>query len=181
MVVFLFGKKMLINKKLTWINIGLTVHNLATRYNYKCRGGKLMKKRRRTEILVKGSMEIAKKLAKEIMDNYPIKTIEEPNNGLVMVKMRETAKKNLFYLGEIFVTEAKVQVEDSIGIGIVYGNNQELAFCLAVIDAAYNGSLKETESWSEILLNEEKNIKIEANKYQAKILKTKVSFETMDI
>ncbi|WZL74711.1 phosphonate C-P lyase system protein PhnG [Clostridiaceae bacterium 35-E11] len=140
-----------------------------------------MKKRRRTEILVKGSIEIAKKLAEEIRDHYHVKAIEEPNNGLVMVKMRETAKKNLFYLGEIFVTEAKVHVEGNLGIGIVYGNNPALAYYLAVINAAYNGGLKETEGWSEILLNEEKNIKIKRDKYRAKVLKTKVSFETMDI
>ncbi|MGF7058766.1 phosphonate C-P lyase system protein PhnG [Brassicibacter mesophilus] len=140
-----------------------------------------MKKRRRTEILVRGSIDIAKKLAEEIINNYNVKIIEEPNSGLVMIKMRETAKKNLFYLGEMFVTEAKVQVENNLGIGIVYGNNQELVYYLAIIDAAYNGSLKETENWSDILINEENNIRIQRDRYQAKVMKTKVSFETMDV
>ncbi|WP_026895644.1 phosphonate C-P lyase system protein PhnG [Clostridiisalibacter paucivorans] len=140
-----------------------------------------MKRRRRTEILIKGSTDIAKKLAQEIIQNYNVKTIEKPNNGLVMIKTRETAKKNLFYLGEIFVTEAKVQVENSLGIGIVQGNNQELAYHLAVIDAAYNGNFKEIKTWLQILLNEEKSIMADNERYKNSVLKTKVNFETMDV
>ncbi|MCG8481817.1 MAG: phosphonate C-P lyase system protein PhnG [Clostridia bacterium] len=140
-----------------------------------------MKRRQRTEILVNGSINVAKKMAEEIMEHYHVKTIEEPNNGLVMIEMRETAKKNLFYLGEMFVTEAKVQVQDSLGIGMVYGNCPELAYYLAVVDAAYNADLKEAGGWSELLLEEEKNIKMKKDKEQAKILKTTVNFETMDV
>lgn len=140
-----------------------------------------MKRRRRTEILVKGSIEVAKRLAEEIISNHNVKTIEKPNNGLVMIKMRETAKKSLFYLGELFVTEAKVQIEGNLGIGIVTGNNQELAYYLAVIDAAYNGNLEETKDFTHILLQEEKNIDIQIEKHGAKVLKTRVNFETMDI
>ncbi len=141
----------------------------------------MMKRRQRTEILVNGSINVAKKMAEEIMEHYHVKTIEEPNNGLVMIEMRETAKKNLFYLGEMLVTEAKVQVQDSLGIGMVYGNCPELACYLAVVDAAYNADLKETGGWWELLLEEEKNIKMKKDKEQAKILKTTVNFETMDV
>ena len=140
-----------------------------------------MKRRRRTEILVRGSIEVTRRLAQKIIDNYDVKVIEEPNNGLVMIKVRETAKKSLFYLGELFVTEAKVQIEGNLGIGIVRGNHEELAYYLAVIDAAYNGNLEETKSFTDILLQEEKNIDIRREKYQEKILKTRVSFETMDV
>ena len=140
-----------------------------------------MKRRRRTEILVRGSIEVTRRLAQKIIDNYDVKVIEEPNNGLVMIKVRETAKKSLFYLGELFVTEAKVQIEGNLGIGIVRGNHEELAYYLAVIDAAYIGNLEETKSFTDILLQEEKNIDIQREKYQEKILKTRVSFETMDV
>lgn len=98
-----------------------------------------------------------------------------------MVKMREAAQKSLFYLGEVFVTEAKVQIKDKLGIGIVTGNNQELAYYLAVIDAAYNAGLEETANWEQRLLDEEIKIKKKAEKEQRKILMTKVNFETMDV
>lgn len=138
-----------------------------------------MNRKRRTEILIKGSNEIAKKLCSEIDKKYTVKIVEEPNYGLVMVKMRESAKKTLFYMGEVLVTEAKILIEGKLGIGIVSGNNIELAYWLGVIDAAYNADLEETKGWEKILNCEEIKIKEEMKKKQAKILMTKVNFENM--
>jgi len=140
-----------------------------------------MNRRKRTEILIKGSKHIAEKLAKEIEEKYEVKTIEEPNYGLVMIKMREEAKKSLFYLGEVLVTESKVQINGKLGIGIVSGNQPELSYWLAIIDASYNGDLEETKGWEKILINEEKKIIEVEKKYQSKVLKTRVSFNTMDV
>ncbi|OOM78636.1 phosphonate C-P lyase system protein PhnG [Clostridium sp. BL-8] len=139
-----------------------------------------MNRRRRTEILIKGSTEIAKKMFIEIGEKYEVKIIEEPNNGLVMTKMREEAQKSLFYLGEVLVTEAKVQINGKLGIGIVRGNETELSYWLAVIDAAYNADLEETKSWQKLLEDEEKRIDEEMQKYNSRVLKTKVNFATMD-
>lgn len=44
-----------------------------------------MKRRERTEILIKGSGETAKAMSDEISNKYKVKIIEEPNNGLVMI------------------------------------------------------------------------------------------------
>ncbi len=139
-----------------------------------------MNRRRRTEILIKGSTEIAKKMFIEIRGKYEVKIIEEPNSGLVMTKMREEAQKSLFYLGEVLVTEAKVQINGKLGIGIVRGNETELSYWLAVIDAAYNADLEETKSWQKLLEDEEKRIDEEMHKYNSRVLKTKVNFATMD-
>ncbi|MBC8061934.1 MAG: phosphonate C-P lyase system protein PhnG [Clostridiaceae bacterium] len=139
-----------------------------------------MNRKRRTEILIKGSSKIAKKLSLEIEEKYIVKVVEEPNYGLVMVKIREAAKKSLFYIGEVLVTEAKVLIEGKLGIGIVSGNKTELAYCLGVIDAAYNAALEETKSWEKILFCEEIKIKEDSKKREAKILMTKVNFENMN-
>lgn len=139
-----------------------------------------MNRRRRTEILIKGSTEIAKKMFIEISKKYEVKIIEEPNNSLVMTKMREEAQKSLFYLGEVLVTEAKVQINGKLGIGIVRGNETELSYWLAIIDAAYNADLEETKDWQKLLEDEEKRIQEEMRKYNSRVLKTKVNFATMD-
>ena len=139
-----------------------------------------MNRRKRIEILIRGSKELAKNLAKEIKEKYEIKTIDEPNNGLVMIKMRETAKKQLFYLGEVLVTEAKIQINGHLGMGIVAGDEEELAINLAIIDGAYKADLKEKSKWEELLLNEEKIIKEKEDKLSQKILETKVDFTTMN-
>ena len=140
-----------------------------------------MNRRKRTEILIKGNPNIAKELALQINNNYEVKVIQEPENCLVMVKMRESAQKSLFYLGEVLVSEAKVQINEKIGIGIVSDNKPELSYWLAVIDAAYNAKLQETAEWEKLLLEEEKKIQEEILKKQSKILMTKVNFDTMDV
>ena len=140
-----------------------------------------MNRKRRTEILIKGSSEIAKKLSEKIEENYTVKIVEEPSLGLVMVKIRETAKKSLFCMGEVLVTEAKVLIEGKLGIGIACGNKPELAFYLGVVDAAYNAELEETKAFEEILLCEEVKINEKIKKHEAKIFMTKVNFESMEV
>jgi alpha-D-ribose 1-methylphosphonate 5-triphosphate synthase subunit PhnG len=95
--------------------------------------------------------------------------------------MRETSQKKLFYLGEVLVTECKVQIDDILGVGIIQDDNPEMAYYLAVIDASYNTGLEETKEWETVLLREEKLIKDREKKEAASILKTKVNFETMDV
>lgn len=138
-----------------------------------------MYRRRRTEILINGSMKVAQKMSLEINEKYNVKTIEKPNSGLVMIKMRENSKKSLFYLGEVLVTEAKVEINGKLGLGIVKGDESELAYWLAVIDAAYSANLEETKKWEEILRDEEKIINEKLKKHEAEILRTKVNFDTM--
>lgn len=139
-----------------------------------------MKRRERTEILLRGDRQLASRLARQITDRYEPVIMEQPNNGLVMVKMRESARRSLFYLGEVFVTECKVKIGGAIGLGIVKGHEPELAYELAVIDAAYRAGLPETSEWNEALVEEAAGIAQNQQRYEAKVLETKVNFETMD-
>lgn len=140
-----------------------------------------MKRRKRTEILIKGNPTTAEKLALEIERSYKVKVIQEPEYCLVMVKMRETAQRSLFYLGEVLATETKVQILDEIGIGIVNDNKPELSYWLAVIDAAYSSNIPETKAWKELLKQEETKINEKILSKQSKVLRTKVNFDTMDV
>ncbi|MFE0503329.1 phosphonate C-P lyase system protein PhnG [Peribacillus butanolivorans] len=140
-----------------------------------------MRRKERTEILIQGTADIAKDFAKEIKMRYKVNVIQKPESALVLLKARETAKKSLFYLGELLVTECTVQIQDSIGIGIVKGHREELAHCLAIIDAAYQADLVETRLWSHVLENEKKNIQKNLQELNQSILRTKVNFETMDV
>jgi len=140
-----------------------------------------MKRRRRTEILINGSIKRSEEMANVISEHYQVKVIQEPESGLVMLKVRETSQKSLFYPGEVLVTECKVQINKTIGIGIVTGDQPKLAYNLAVIDAAFEANLPETIGWVELLENEEKMIQAQIADAQQSILKTKVNFETMDV
>ena len=140
-----------------------------------------MKRRQRTEILIQGDSQLAQQFAESIMDTYECREILAPQYGLTMIKMRETAKNSLFYIGEVLITEAKVEINNRIGIGIVVGMEDELAKHLAIIDAAYKADLPETITWEAQLIEAEKQITKELAKKQAELFETKVSFETMEV
>ncbi len=140
-----------------------------------------MNRRKRTEILVKSSDEILKQLSAVITGKYHVTVLEQPEDGLVMVKIRETAQKTLFYLGEVLVTECKVQINGSPGIGIIKGHQPEKAYQLAVVDAACNAGLDETAGWGKLLLQQQEQIVKEKQRLDRQILRTKVDFHTMKL
>ncbi|RCW69684.1 phosphonate C-P lyase system protein PhnG [Saliterribacillus persicus] len=140
-----------------------------------------MKRKQRTEILIQDGGSLANKLAETITTKYNYLEIIKPQYGLTMVKMRETAKKSLFYVGEVLITEAKIEINQTIGIGLVIGMEKKMAKSLAIIDAAYRASLPETKNWDVYLLQREKQITELRAKEQAGLLKSKVNFETMEV
>lgn len=140
-----------------------------------------MKRRRRSEILIQGNQQLAQEFAQTIIRNYECREISSPHYGMTMIKMRESAKNSLFYIGEVLITEAKVEVHNRIGIGIVIGMKEELARNLAIIDAAYKAALPETIQWEQSLLKMEQEIVQAKIQEQAELFETKVSFETMEV
>ena len=106
------------------------------------------------KVLIEGSPSSGAGLAGR-GESALIATVDEPRGGLVMIKARETAKNSLYYMGELLVTEAKVQVEGHIGLGIIAGDEPEAALELAIIDAAFNAGLEELAAWEPKLLEEE--------------------------
>ncbi len=139
-----------------------------------------MTRRRRTRILVEGNPEIRRNFSANIESRHSIVEIEPPGPVLTMIKMRDTARKSLFYLGEVLVTEAKVRVNETIGLGIIAGDNEEAARDLAVIDAALRANLPETADWYSRLVNEEQRIRAHLQRHHARIDETRVRFETLD-
>lgn len=100
---------------------------------------------------------------------------------MIMVKMRESAKNSLFYMGEVLITEVKVKIAGKIGMGLLVGMDEQRARSLAIIDAAYRAQLPETAEWEPWLLEEEQQINVAKAQQQAELFETKVSFETMEV
>lgn len=97
-----------------------------------------MKRRLRTKIMHESSLDALLSLEAFIEQHYDITMIEEPNNGVVMLKMRDSARLEKFYLGEVLITECKVMIESVIGIGMTKGQNDQRAKAMAAVDAVYN-------------------------------------------
>lgn len=106
--------------------------------------------------------------------------ISAPEAALVMIKKREGARGSLFYLGEMLVTETRVRVGGTIGVGIAAGYAHEAARRMAVIDAAFNAALPETEGWDELLVREEEAIAANDEAESRRIARSRVAFESMD-
>lgn len=135
----------------------------------------------RTRILVCSPGDVARRLSRIILENHDVRIVEEPNEGLVMIRMRETARNSLFHLGEVLVTEAKVRIGTSIGIGILQGQDSQKAFDLAVIDAAWSASLPECLAWDDELAAAEAALEEKLKRETAQVNKTRVQFDTMDV
>ncbi len=134
----------------------------------------------RTKILIEVGHKEAFEMADEVMDKYEVHEILAPRQGLVMVKMRESAKNSLFYIGEVLITETKVKLGDSFGVGMLMEDNNELSKALAVIDAAYKENLPETKKWQETLNMLEQKLNNKIKEIKCSIERTKVNFETMN-
>lgn len=140
-----------------------------------------MKRRERTEILVHCDEAFLKTWAQFFLDQEEFSLLEEPANSLVMIKMRESAKNSLFYLGEMLVSETRVRCQGHIGIGIVQGNALDVSYYMAVLDAAYKAALPGLDQLEKALRKEHERYQERRQKEITNILKTRVQFETMDV
>ena len=140
-----------------------------------------MKRKERCELLIHCRARFLSKWAKQMCEEAEMNLLEEPSTGLTMINMRESAKQSLFYLGEVLISEAKVECRGHIGIGMIVGNELQKAYDLAVIDAGYQAELAIILRFEQELMKEKKWIDEQRAIQNQNILKTRVSFETMDV
>jgi alpha-D-ribose 1-methylphosphonate 5-triphosphate synthase subunit PhnG len=136
-------------------------------------------RRRRTRILVEGESGLKRELATEIEAHHKVESAEEPRQSLVMLKIRDGGRNGLFYAGEYLVSEARVVVDGTIGIGVIGGEDEGGARALAIVDAAFKAGLPEAAAWSGRLLGEERRIAEREAEEAARVARTRVSFESM--
>ena len=139
-----------------------------------------MGRRRRTRILVLGSADLRKAWADSLRAEHHCEVVEPARAGLVMVRVRESARRSLFLLGEVLVTEAKVRVDGISGLGLIRGWDEGAAEDLALIDAACRGSLSGSQAWLEALLDEERSLQERLAAERAELDESLVDFQTMD-
>ena len=137
-----------------------------------------MDKKRLFKIMARATSKEVEKLSEKIKKNRNnnIVIIKEPGKTLTMIKMREPVKNSLFYLGEVIVSEAVVELNKTKGIGVVMGDDFDKALNMAIIDAAVNKGIFED---IDILNVWEEKQQQKEEKENAMHLKTMVSFSSM--
>jgi len=136
-----------------------------------------MDKRRLTKILAKADKQVIASLSADIQKIYQPVIVKEPGKTLTMIKMREPVKNSLFYIGEVIVCEAAVEIDGVKGIAVVMGDDTEKTLDMAIIDAAVN---KGVFNGMNTLLELEKEQNDKLMRENAMHLKTMVNFESMD-
>ena len=136
-----------------------------------------MEKKRLFRILAKTNKQDIAALSAEIQRNYRPVIIKGPGKTLTMIKMREPVKQSLFYLGEVIVCEAVVELDGIKGFAVAMGDDLEKTLDMAIIDAAVN---KGVFTGMETLLAFEKEQNDRIMRENAMHLKTMVNFDSMD-
>jgi len=135
---------------------------------------------RRTRVLVLGDPSLRGALADEVRAAAAVDEISTPRPGLVLATVRESARRSLFHLGEVLVTEAKVRVAGVLGLGLIRGRDSQAALDLAVVDAACNAGLAVAQGWLPRLAAAEEALERQLDRESAALASTRVEFETLD-
>jgi alpha-D-ribose 1-methylphosphonate 5-triphosphate synthase subunit PhnG len=136
-----------------------------------------MEKKRLSKILAKADRRDVAAMAADIRKTHRPVILKEPGKTLAMIKMREPVKQSLFYIGEVIVSEAVVEIDGIQGAAVVMGDDAEKTLDMAIIDAAIN---KGVFTGMETLLRLEKGQNDMVMRENAMHLKTMVNFESMD-
>jgi alpha-D-ribose 1-methylphosphonate 5-triphosphate synthase subunit PhnG len=136
-----------------------------------------MDKKRLTKILAKADRRDVAVMAADIRKTHRPVVLKEPGKTLAMIKMREPVKQSLFYIGEVIVSEAVVEIDGVRGAAVLMGGDAEKTLDMAIIDAAVN---KGVFTGMETLLTLEKVQNDMVMRENAMHLKTMVTFESMD-
>ena len=136
-----------------------------------------MDKKRLSKILAKADRQAIAAISSEILKSYSPVIIKEPGKTLAMIKMREPVKNSLFYIGEVIVCEAVVEIDNIKGAAVLMGDDTEKTLNMAIIDAAVNMGVF---SGIVALLALEKEQNDYLMRENAMHLKTMVNFESMD-
>lgn len=141
-----------------------------------------MKRHDRTRVLIEGDRGVVRTMVAETEAAFPVTVLDEPQECLVMVKVRESAQRSLFYLGEALMTACRVSIEGVQGLGMVLGSDRDLAYDLAVVDAAFSlddGRL-DRRPWEAAMAAEEARLTAAAAARRAVVGATRVDFSTME-
>lgn len=136
-----------------------------------------MKKKQLTKIMAKADKKIIAGLSAKIQKTYKPIVVKEPGKTLTMIQMREPVRQSLFYIGEVIVCEAAVEIDGVKGIAVVMGDDTEKTLDMAIIDAAIN---KGVFTDMHTLLELEKIQNDLVMRENAMHLKTMVNFNSMD-
>lgn len=138
-----------------------------------------MEKQRLFRIMANMSNKNLKELSGKITEAGDVIMIKEPSKTLTMIKMRETVKSSLFYIGEVMVSEAIVEMNGIKGMAVTMGDDFEKVLAMAIIDCGFNNGFSVMKKIEGDLMAFEAKQNKRKEKENGMHLKTMVNFNTM--
>lgn len=135
------------------------------------------KKKRISRILARADREKVKEFADEIRSECSPVIVKAPEKSLTMIRMREPVKESIFYIGEVIISEAAVDIDGTRGIAALMGDDFDKVLDMAVIDAACSKGIFRRYGELERL---EKEQQLRIDRENAMFMKTMVNFHSMD-
>jgi alpha-D-ribose 1-methylphosphonate 5-triphosphate synthase subunit PhnG len=105
--------------------------------------------------------------------------LREATTELVLLEVADPVGGGSFYLGEVLVTTALVEVDGVAGGAVVVGNDPERARAAALLDAALRRPDRDGRL-VDALAREEASIARRHRREWARVDRTRVQFETME-
>jgi alpha-D-ribose 1-methylphosphonate 5-triphosphate synthase subunit PhnG len=133
----------------------------------------------RFEILTCAPRERVIAMAEALSAGLPgdIQLITTPTVGMIMARAQDGAKNEVFNLGEVLVTEARVSIDGHEGWGMVMGSSPDHALAIAIIDAALEAGQASRTSVERELLDIAAAAETAAKAELATIASTRVMFD----
>lgn len=132
------------------------------------------------EILTESSLSIWEEVSNKLASNYQVKVIQAPETCLIMMPALDSAQQGSFFLGELLVTEAVVEINGHRGYGLAMEDSPENALTYAIIDAALTGKLPETEEINQLLTQAQEEIIRGIEQEKRMIASTRVKFTILE-
>lgn len=122
----------------------------------------------------------ARRLAARLLDGSlgDVLMITPPTVGMVMARATDGAKGETFNLGEVLVTEARVNLAGHDGWGMVLGGNPDHALAVAVLDAGLEADHAARPDIERELRDLVAVLEAEQSADWAQVAPTRVQFDT---
>jgi alpha-D-ribose 1-methylphosphonate 5-triphosphate synthase subunit PhnG len=138
-----------------------------------------MDRQQRFEALTSISEPTAVSLAERILDGSlgDVAVITPPTVGMVMARAQDGARGDVFNLGEVLVTEARVSIAGHEGWGMVLGRSPDHALSVAVVDAGLEAGHPQRTTIERDLADFAADASTKATEEWVRVAPTRVQFD----
>jgi alpha-D-ribose 1-methylphosphonate 5-triphosphate synthase subunit PhnG len=139
-----------------------------------------MDRQQRFEALTTIPEAAAIRLAERMLADAPgpVAVITPPTIGMVMARAVDGACGEVFNLGEVLVTEARVSIDGHEGWGMVLGRAPDHAISVAVVDAGIEAGHRDCAAIEQELATLAADAVTTADQEWQRVAPTRVQFDT---